>query len=99
MAGSISPTRVKAAGSSSGRSRTNPVTPSTTTSGTAPPRSATTGVPQAIASIITIPNGSSHCTGNSRQRAPASSRRLAVASATPYTWSRSVSRGRTSRSK
>ena len=40
-----------------------PVTPSTTTSGTDPRRSATTGVPQAMASIMTIPNGSSHRIG------------------------------------
>ena len=36
----------------------NPVTPSSTTSRTEPRRYAMTGVPQAIASIITSPNGS-----------------------------------------
>ena len=37
----------------------NPVTPSTTTSPTAPARNATAGVPHAMASIMTMPNGSS----------------------------------------
>jgi hypothetical protein len=49
------------------------VRPSATTSGTEPARSATTGVPQAIASTITIPNGSSHWMGKTRQLALASS--------------------------
>ena len=65
------------------RSTTTPVRPSTTTSGTDPLARATTGVPQAIASTITIPNGSSHRMGKRRQRAPASrsrfSRRVGIA--------------------
>jgi hypothetical protein len=44
-----------------------PVTPSRTTSGTEPRRKATTGVPQAMASIITSPKGSSHRIGKMRQ--------------------------------
>ena len=43
-----------------------PVSPSATTSGTEPLRQATTGVPQAMASVITRPNGSGHWIGNSR---------------------------------
>ena len=50
-------------------STTNPVTPSIITSGTDPRRKATTGVPHAIASIITRPNGSAQSIGNSRRRA------------------------------
>ena len=42
-----------------------PVTPSSMTSGTEPQRQAITGVPQAIASIITSPNGSGQSIGNS----------------------------------
>ena len=42
-----------------------PVTPCSTTSGTEPQRQAITGVPQAIASIITRPNGSGQSIGNS----------------------------------
>ena len=37
-----------------------PVSPSATTSGTDPLRQAITGVPQAMASVITSPNGSAH---------------------------------------
>ena len=47
-------------------STTNPVTPSSITSGTEPLRQAMTGVPQAMASIITRPNGSGQSMGNSR---------------------------------
>jgi hypothetical protein len=47
-----------------------PVSPSTTTSATEPRRSATTGVPHAMASIITMPNGSSQRIGKTRQCAP-----------------------------
>ena len=46
-----------------------PVTPSVITSGTEPFRQAMTGVPQAIASIITRPNGSGQSMGNSKARA------------------------------
>ena len=45
-----------------------PVTPSSMTSGTEPRRYAMTGVPQAIASIITSPNGSGQSIGNSSAR-------------------------------
>ena len=41
-----------------------PETPVRTTSGTEPPGSASTGVPQAIASTITRPKGSLHWIGN-----------------------------------
>ena len=50
-----------------------PPRPSATTSGTAPRRVAITGVPQAIDSIITRPNGSSHSIGKSVARASWSS--------------------------
>jgi hypothetical protein len=43
-----------------------PDAPSSITSGTEPQRHAITGVPQAIASIITSPNGSGQSMGNSR---------------------------------
>ena len=46
-----------------------PPRPSSITSGTAPQRVAITGVPHAIDSIITRPNGSSHSIGNSVARA------------------------------
>ena len=42
-----------------------PVTPSSITSGTEPQCQAITGVPQAMASIITRPNGSGQSIGNS----------------------------------
>ena len=42
-----------------------PVSPWSTISGTEPQRQATTGVPQAMASIITRPNGSGQSIGNS----------------------------------
>ncbi|EUA13751.1 glycosyl transferase [Mycobacterium xenopi 4042] len=58
--GSKPVTRRIAGASSAGSAHTKPVTPSSTISLTAPRSRATTGVPQAIASIITIPNGSSH---------------------------------------
>ena len=48
----------------------NPVSPSSTTSGTEPRLKAMTGVPQAIASIITRPNGSGQSIGTSRAMAP-----------------------------
>src|SRR5918992_1920626 len=41
-----------------------PVSPSATTSGTEPLRQATTGVRQAMASVITSPNGSAHWAGD-----------------------------------
>jgi len=47
-----------------------PVKPSSMTSGTAPRLKAITGVPQAIASIITRPNGSGQSIGASKATAP-----------------------------
>ena len=47
-----------------------PVTPSSITSGTEPRLNAITGVPHAIASIITRPNGSGQSIGNSSACAP-----------------------------
>ena len=47
-------------------SQMNPVTPSSITSGTAPDRIATTGVPVAIDSIIVRPKGSGQSIGKSR---------------------------------
>ena len=47
-----------------------PVTPSSITSGAEPQPKPTTGVPQAIASIITSPNGSGQSIGNSSAAAP-----------------------------
>ena len=46
-----------------------PLRPCSITSGTAPKRVAMTGVPHAIDSIITRPNGSSHSIGKSVARA------------------------------
>jgi hypothetical protein len=71
-----------------------PVTPSATTSGTDPRRRAITGVPQAMASTMTRPNGSSQRMGTIRQRALASSSFLVGPSASPIhstpvpTWGR-----------
>ena len=47
-----------------------------TTSGAAPSGKASTGVPQAMASIMTMPNGSFHRMGKRRAEAPASSSSL-----------------------
>ncbi|GAB3954484.1 hypothetical protein GCM10027614_61650 [Micromonospora vulcania] len=84
-----------ARGSSSGRSQTSPVSPGRTSSGTAPRPSATTGVPVAIASSITMPNGSSHWIGMIRQRASTSIRRVSWRSALNTTVTSSPSRGAT----
>ena len=62
----VAPTASTAAAMSS---TTKPVTPSSMTSGTEPLRKATTGVPQASASIITRPNGSGQSIGNSKAQA------------------------------
>ena len=51
-------------------STTKPVTPSSTISETEPRLKAITGVPHAIASIITRPNGSGQSIGTSRAIAP-----------------------------
>ncbi|MOA61610.1 hypothetical protein D3C78_1867930 [compost metagenome] len=48
----------------------NPVAPSSMISGVEPQRKATTGVPQARASIITRPKGSGQSIGKSRASAP-----------------------------
>ena len=47
-----------------------PVAPSSMISGVEPQAKATTGVPQAMASIITRPNGSGQSMGKSRASAP-----------------------------
>ncbi len=60
----------------SSSSHRNPVVPSVTTSGAAPSGKASTGVPQAMASIITMPNGSFQRMGKSRAEAPARSSSL-----------------------
>ena len=54
----------------SASSTMNPLTPSSITSGTEPRRKAITGVPQAIASIITSPKGSGQSIGKSSAMAP-----------------------------
>ncbi len=48
----------------------NPVSPGSTTSGTEPRLNAITGVPHAIASIMTRPNGSGQSIGISSPTAP-----------------------------
>jgi ATP-binding cassette, subfamily B, bacterial len=48
----------------------NPARPSSTTSGTEPRLNAITGVPQAMASIMTRPNGSGQSMGTKRAMAP-----------------------------
>ena len=65
-----------------------PVTPSSTTSGTEPRRQATTGVPQAMASIMARPNGSGQSIGN---RSAAASPRNADFSASPISPTNSTS--------
>ena len=55
---------------SSTSSHKNPVTPSSTISGTDPRGNAMTGVPHASASIITMPNGSGQSMGKRSARAP-----------------------------
>ena len=75
----IEPVRLaQGAAAPRGRRQLNPVTPWRTTSGTAPRLSATTGVPVAMASTMTMPKGSSHCNGMIRQRAVSSSSRNSV---------------------
>ena len=81
-------------------STTKPVTPSSTTSGTEPQRQPITGVPHAIASIMTRPKGSGQSMGNSSARAP---HRKALLSASPISPTNSIrgsfSRGWISRRK
>src|SRR5215217_5147200 len=67
--GSRSPTQSKAVAISSTEETMNPVSPSATTSGTDPLRQATTGVPQAMASVMTRPKGSAHWIGKARAAA------------------------------
>ena len=57
-------------------SHRKPVLPSSTTSGTAPSGKASTGVPHAIDSSMTMPKGSFHRMGNNSARACASSSSL-----------------------
>ena len=57
--------------------------PSSTISGAAPRGQPTTGVPQAIASTIAIPNGSGQLIGFSKAAAPASSVRLSSTPSSP----------------
>jgi hypothetical protein len=70
---SISGARAIASSSSASLSQMKPVRRCATTSGIAPQRRASTGVPHAIASIITRPKGSGQDTGNNNARAPRSS--------------------------
>ena len=74
--------------------------PSTTSSRAAPSGNAITGVPQASASTITIPNGSFQRIGIRRPRARANSERFADPPTSPTKWTRSPSMwGAISRSK
>src|SRR4051812_11492956 len=57
---------------------TKPVIPSSMTSGTEPDLKAMTGVPQAMASIMTRPNGSGQSIGNSNAAAPARNCRFII---------------------
>ena len=82
------------------RSTITPDSPrSQMTSGTAPRRVATTGVPQAIDSSITRPNGSSQSIGNSVQRARCSSRTFSSCETSPRYCDASLRCGATSRGK
>ena len=56
----------------------NPVVPSVTTSGAAPSGKASTGVPQAMASIMTMPKGSFHRMGKRRADGPGQQLELAL---------------------
>ena len=77
-----------------------PVTPCSTTSGTEPLRKAITGVPQAIASIITRPNGSGQSIGMSSAIAPPRNADFCASSISPmYSMPGRSSSGRMSRSK
>ena len=62
---SSSGSRLMARKASCSLSTMKPVTPSSMTSGTEPRRKAMTGVPHAMASIITKPKGSGQSIGNS----------------------------------
>ena len=69
--------RLMARIASSSLSTTKPLTPSSIISGTDPRPNAITGVPQAMASIITKPKGSGQSIGNSSAAAPRSRSSLA----------------------
>ena len=73
--------------------------PWSSTSGTAPHRVAITGVPQAIDSIITSPNGSSHSIGKSVARACWSSSTFSPCDTSPTYSIVELRCGRTSESK
>ncbi len=77
------PIRARAATASASLETMKPVTPSSTISGTEPRFQATTGVPQAIASIITRPKGSGQSIGNRSARAPPRSSPFRVSSTGP----------------
>jgi len=81
--GSIAPAWRIACAISRAFSTMNPVRPCSTISGSAPEGSAITGVPQAIASMLTRELVSGTRLGTSRQRAPASRRRLRATPAGP----------------
>jgi hypothetical protein len=93
--GSSSPSRWTAAAISFTEETTKPVSPSATTSGTDPLRQATTGVPQAMASVMTRPNGSAHWIGNSNAAALASSSVFCSWSHSPRTSTSSPNNGST----
>ena len=60
-----------------------PVRPSSITSGTEPRLNAMTGVPQAMASIITRPNGSGQSIGTNSTMAPLKNSDLSLSSISP----------------
>ena len=76
-----------------------PLRPCSITSGTAPQRVAITGVPQAIDSIITRPNGSSHSIGKSVARAFWSNSTFSPWVTSPMYWIWSERYGATNSSK
>jgi hypothetical protein len=60
--------------------------PSSITSGTEPDLKAMTGVPHAMASIMTRPNGSGQSIGNSSAAAPARNCRFVSSLTSPLSW-------------
>ena len=77
-----------------------PVRPGTTTSGTEPHGRPMTGVPQAMASIMTRPKGSGQSMGKSRARAPPRNAALSASPISPMnSTSGSSSSGTITRSK
>ena len=75
------------------------MTPSSTISGAAPRGVATTGVPDASASIITMPNGSCHAIGLRRQTASPRSSCFVAPATSPTNSMSPPSSGRTCSSK